>query len=130
VPEPVPLGQHADGLLDPDPRGQRMLELGHGHGQPRRLVGLVGWPSGGRSRRAQVGGQQVGQHHGTGQVGGLLRPDLPALPGPAHDHRAGNGPGNGPGAHFLWGRVLVLALRHLRVHVSRVLRACTTARSA
>jgi hypothetical protein len=78
--EPVPLGQDADGLLDPDPRGQRVLELGHRYGQPRRLVGFVGRSSGGRSGRTKVGGQQVGEHHGTGQVGGLLRPDLPALP--------------------------------------------------
>ena len=38
--QPVAFGQNPDGLLDPDPRGQRVLELAHRHGQPRRFIRL------------------------------------------------------------------------------------------
>ena len=36
--EAVALGEDPDGLLDPDPGGQRVLELGDRHSEPRRLV--------------------------------------------------------------------------------------------
>src|SRR5450755_2967985 len=39
--EPVALGEYPDRLLDPDPGGERVLELGDGHRQPRRLVRLA-----------------------------------------------------------------------------------------
>jgi hypothetical protein len=39
--EAVPLGEHADRLLDPDPCGQRVLKLGDGDREPRRFVGFA-----------------------------------------------------------------------------------------
>ena len=84
--EPVPLGEHPDGLLDPDPCGQRVLELGHGHGQPGRLVGGRGAGQGagvprlrfrcrGSGGAHEVRSQQVREHHRARQVGGFLVAD-------------------------------------------------------
>jgi len=50
--EPVPLGEHPDGLLHPDPGRQRVLKLGDGDGQARRLVGLPGLSGGVHDREA------------------------------------------------------------------------------
>jgi hypothetical protein len=81
-------GEHPDGLLDANPRGQGVLELGDRDGEPRRLafLGRSRWARGRRRGRPELGGQQVGEHHGAGQVGGLLVSDLPALPATA-DHQ-------------------------------------------
>ena len=95
--EPVPLGEHPDGLLDPDPRGQRVLELGHRHGQPGRLVGGRGAGQGAGVPRRRFGrrgsgsghevrGQQVREHHRAGQIGGFLVADDPAPRG-SSDYR-------------------------------------------
>src|ERR1700678_2998684 len=93
-----------------------MLELGNCDRQPFRLLRFVGdvhrrqrsrtaAPGGGRSGRAAgraigvhrlkypgvlgdrlVGGEQVREHHGAGEVGDVLLADSPAALGLAHDH--------------------------------------------
>jgi hypothetical protein len=85
----VPLGQDADGLLHPDPGQQGMLQLAHGGAQ---LAGLAGQGLARRLghrrrlaiRTALLGGQEVGQDHGRGQVGHLVAADPPAVLGPPY----------------------------------------------
>jgi len=89
----VTFGEDADGLLDAHSRRQGVFELRDGDGEPLRLAGLVrlvrdasaaggGDPLRPRDVRLvigrQVGGEQVGEHHGTCQVGDTLVADNPA----------------------------------------------------
>src|SRR5262249_22680731 len=112
-PEPVPFREHADGLLYAHPRGQGVLKLRYGDCQPRRLINFFSVipagsvsngsvPSGSVSDRGgrlrirglapgvvagrMVGGDQVRERHGTGQVGDVLVADHPAVIYLADDH--------------------------------------------
>src|SRR6185437_10867951 len=86
--DPVALGQYADGLLHADPGQQRVLQLADGSSQAPGLAGLL--VAGGLAGQlaadaALLGGEEVGQDHGRGQVGDVIPADPPAVLGPPHD---------------------------------------------
>jgi hypothetical protein len=57
----VPLGQYADGLLDPHPGGERVLKLGDGHRKPGRLILLADSLRRARARQSGAGRSDLGR---------------------------------------------------------------------